>query len=139
MLPLLKQRRRPILRHHRILHQHPPTRLQRPRQRPQNPHRIPIRPVVEDAPKQIHARPPHRLRLEETVAHEPHPPLQPRRRRAPGHRAGQVLYYEVELGEALGERDAGGAVGAAEVDDGAGAEGRPGVVGQEVGDVYADF
>ena len=73
------------------------------------------------------------------MTHEPHPPLQPRRRRAPSHRAGQVLHHELEFREARRKRDAGRAVGAADIDDSAGAKGRPGVVGQQVGDVCADF
>ena len=82
---------------------------------------MPIRPVVEDVPKQIDVRFPDGLRREEVVRHE----LDPgghgggdRGRGALDHR-GEVLHDEAEVGVRVGEADADVAAGAADVDDGA--------------------
>ena len=94
---------------------------------------------MKHAPKQIHARAPHRLLLEEIVRREADPVLQALRRDAPVDGARQVLDHAVEIREAGGEGNGGEAAGAAAVDDGEGTEGGPRLGGEEGRDVWGSW
>ena len=132
-LPFLHRRHGPLLRDQIIIHHHPGAHLQRRDRRPQDPHHVRVRPVVEDVAEQIHVRARDGLREEEVVRHEGDavPEVGGDGVGSAADHVREVLDDEGEVGVRLGEDDADVATGAADVDDGAGFGG--GGVGVAVG------